>query len=94
MIIVAGPVYVDAAERDAYLDGCREVITAARATDGCLDFHLSADPIEADRINVFERWETVQAVQRFRGAGPSSEQAATIRDAAVIQFEIASSTPL
>ena len=94
MIIVAGPVYVDAAERDAYLDGCREVITAARATDGCLDFHLSADPIEADRINVFERWETVQAVERFRGAGPSAEQAAAIRDAAVIQFEIASSTPL
>ena len=94
MIIVAGPVYVDAAERGAYLDGCREVITAARATDGCLDFHLSADPIEAERINVFERWETVQAVERFRGAGPSPEQAATIRDAAVIQFEIASSTPL
>ena len=43
---------------------------------------------------MFERWETVQAVERFRGAGPSPEQAAAIRDAAVIQFEIASSTPL
>jgi quinol monooxygenase YgiN len=94
MIIVAGPIYLDATEREAYLDGCREVITAARAADGCLDFHVAADPVEADRINVFERWETVEAVERFRGSGPSDEQAATIRDAAVIQFEIASSTPL
>ena len=94
MIIVAGPVYIDAAERDAYLDGCREVITAARAADGCVDFHLAADPIEDDRINVFERWETVAAVEGFRGAGPSPEQAAAIRDAAVMQFEVASATPL
>lgn len=94
MIIVAGPVYLDAADRGEYLDGCREVITAARATDGCLDFHLSADPIEADRINVFERWETVEAVEKFRGSGPSGEQTAAIRDAAVMQFEVASATPL
>ena len=94
MIIVSGRIHVDPADRDAYLDGCRTVIEQARQAPGCVDFHLAADPIEADRINVFERWETVQAVERFRGAGPSPEQAATIRDAAVIQFEIVSSTPL
>ena len=30
MIIVAGSLRVDAESRDAYLDGCREVVTAAR----------------------------------------------------------------
>ena len=94
MIIVAGPIYLDPAERAAYLDGCQEVVTAARGTDGCLDFHIAADPIEGDRINVFERWETVEAVERFRGSGPAGEQTAAIRDAAVIQFEVASATPL
>jgi quinol monooxygenase YgiN len=94
MIIVSGPIYLVASERDAYLDGCREVIEAARAAEGCLDFHLSADPIEADRINVYEQWETVEAVEAFRGSGPSSEQATTIRDASVVQHEVASSTPL
>ncbi|MET0490555.1 MAG: antibiotic biosynthesis monooxygenase family protein [Acidimicrobiales bacterium] len=94
MIIVAGPIYLDPAERGAYLDGCQEVIAAARAADGCVDFHLAADPIEDDRINVFERWETVAAVEAFRGSGPSGEQAAAIRDAAVMQFEVASATPL
>ena len=58
MIIVSGALYLDESERDAYLDGCREVIEAARAAEGCIDFHLSADPIESDRINVYERWET------------------------------------
>jgi quinol monooxygenase YgiN len=94
MIIVSGSIDVDPAERDAYLAGCREVIEAARKAEGCLDFHLSPDPIEADRINVYEQWESVAAVEAFRGAGPSSEQAATIRDARVFQHEVAGSTKL
>jgi quinol monooxygenase YgiN len=93
-IIVSGPLYLDPSEREGYLAGCRAVIEAARAAEGCLDFHLSADPIEADRINVYERWESVDAVEAFRGSGPSSEQAAAIRDARVVQYEIAHALPL
>jgi quinol monooxygenase YgiN len=58
VIVVAGSVRVDAEARDAYLDGCREVVAAAREAPGCLDFALSADLLEPDRINVFERWES------------------------------------
>lgn len=94
MIIVAGALYVDAAERDAYLRECRDAITAARSAEGCIDFHLAADPIEPDRINVYEAWESVEAVEAFRGSGPSSEQTAAIRDARVFQHQIASSTRL
>ena len=94
MIIVAGPIHLEPAERDGYLDGCREVIDAARATDGCLDFHLAADPVDPGRINVFERWGTVEAVEAFRGSGPSDEQTATILGAAVVRYEIATATPL
>lgn len=94
MIIVAGKLYVDAADREAYLGGCREVIVAARQAPGCLDFHLAADPLEPDRINVYEQWESVEAVERFRGDGLSDEQGAAIRDAEVHQHEIASSTQL
>jgi quinol monooxygenase YgiN len=70
------------------------VIEAARSTDGCIDFHLAADPIEPDRINVYEHWETVEAVEAFRGSGPSSDQTAAIHDARMFQYEIASSTKL
>jgi quinol monooxygenase YgiN len=93
-IIVSGWLRVADAERDRYLAGCREVINAARSSDGCIDFHLSADPIEPDRINVFEQWESVGAVEAFRGSGPSDEQTASLRDASVWQHEIASSSKL
>ena len=92
MIIVSGAIYVDEPNRHAYLDGCREVIAAARVAAGCLDFHLTADPLEPGRINVYEQWESVDAVEAFRRSGPSAEQAAAIRDAQVFQHEVASST--
>jgi quinol monooxygenase YgiN len=94
MIIVAGPIHLVPGEREAYLDGCREMIEAARAADGCLDFHLAGDPVDPGRINVFERWETVEAVEAFRGSGPSDEDGAAILGAAVVQYQIATATPL
>jgi quinol monooxygenase YgiN len=94
MIIVSGWLRVDPAERAAYLDGCRAVIEQARQAPGCLDFHLSPDPLEPDRINVYEQWESAAAVEAFRGSGPSDEQGAAIRSAAVHQHEIASSDAL
>lgn len=94
MIIVSGPIHVDAEARDAYLASCRPVIEAARQAPGCVDFHLSADPLEPGRINVYEQWETVDAVEAFRGSGPSGDQEAQIRAANVVQHEIATSTPL
>jgi quinol monooxygenase YgiN len=89
MIIVSGKLYVDAEHRDQYLAGCVEVIEQARAAAGCLDFVLSADPLEAGRINVYERWESDAHLADFRGAGPEPEQAAAIRDAAVAKYRIA-----
>jgi quinol monooxygenase YgiN len=94
MIIVSGSIHVDEDARDAYLEGCREVILAARAAEGCLDFHLAADPIEPDRINVYEQWETAAAVEAFRGSGPSDDQSAAVTRASVAQHEVASTTSL
>lgn len=45
-------------------------MASARRTDGCLDFALSPDPLDAGRINVFERWASVETLGRFRGSGP------------------------
>jgi quinol monooxygenase YgiN len=94
MIIVSGAIHVDPDERQTYLDGCRTVIEQARAAPGCVDFHLSADPIEASRINVYEQWESAADVDAFRGTGPSDDQGASVRSAAVHQHEIASSRAL
>ncbi len=94
MIIVSGALYVDEADRESYVRDCREVIVAARESAGCIDFHLAPDPIEPDRINVYEQWESVEAVEAFRGSGPSSEQTAAIRDVRVHQHDISSSSTL
>ena len=94
MIIVSGKIYVESQDRDSYLEDCRELIELARVTRGCLDFQLSGDPIEVDRINVYEQWDSVADVEAFRGSGPPSAQSAAIRDAQVFQHEVTSSRQL
>ncbi|TDQ04988.1 putative quinol monooxygenase [Labedaea rhizosphaerae] len=86
MVIVAGRLYVD--DRDGYLAGCSEVVALARQAPGCLDFSVSADLVESDRVNVFERWESREAVEAFRGSGPTSEQLAAIRSASVSEYDV------
>ena len=88
MIIVSGELHVDVSERAGYLASCLIVIAAARSAPGCLDFHLSADPVVPGRINVYERWETDEQLMAFRGAGPDAGQQAQIRDAAVSRYRI------
>ncbi|MFR9778134.1 putative quinol monooxygenase [Micromonospora sp. MS34] len=88
MIIVAGTLYVDSAERDAYLASCVETVKAARSAPGCVDFAVSADLVEPGRINVYERWDTDEQLLAFRGSGPDQEQVAAIRGAEVHRFRI------
>jgi quinol monooxygenase YgiN len=62
----------------------------ARAARDCLDFVVSADPTEPNRINVYEQWESDTLLEQFRGAGPEPEQMAAIRDAQVAKYRIPS----
>ncbi|MEP7115772.1 MAG: antibiotic biosynthesis monooxygenase family protein [Ilumatobacteraceae bacterium] len=94
MIIVAGWLRVVPESRESYLETCRAVIAAARSAGGCIDFHLSADAIDPGRINVFEQWESVDAVASFRGSGPSDDQQSMILDPHVEQHDIASTVSL
>ena len=94
MIIVAGHLTVAPDNRGAFLADALTVITAARDAPGCVDFHLSADPIDPARINIFEHWDSTDAVEAFRGSGPSSEQQAAILGADVHQHTIAASIRL
>lgn len=74
MIIVAGHIQVDPAGRDAYLRDCVAVVEAGRAADGCLDFAISPDLVDAGRINVHERWTARAELEAFRGSGPPPTQ--------------------
>jgi quinol monooxygenase YgiN len=94
MVIVAGHITVEPQQREAYLAGCVRVVEQARAAAGCLDFAISADLIDPDRINIFERWASQAAVETFRGSGPSDEQGAAILSASVAEYDIADVRPL
>ncbi|MEW1584404.1 antibiotic biosynthesis monooxygenase [Micromonospora vinacea] len=89
MLIIAGSLRVEPETRDAYLSGCGPVIARARATAGCLDFLLAADPLEPGRIHVYERWESAEQLAAFRGSGPDDAQEAAILDADVQRYLIA-----
>jgi quinol monooxygenase YgiN len=89
VVIVAGHLVVRAAERDAYLAGCVDVVAQARRTSGCLEFSIAADVVEPGRVNIFERWESQDAVNAFRGSGPSEEQAIAITSASVVEYDVA-----
>jgi hypothetical protein len=68
---------------------CCDVVRLASVADGCLDFALSPDLLDPGRINIFERWQTLAALEAFRGSGPSGGQAPPILDVDVHQFEVA-----
>jgi quinol monooxygenase YgiN len=55
MVIVAGHTTVDPEQRESYLAGCVSVVEQARGTAGCLDFAITADLHDPDRVNLFER---------------------------------------
>ena len=93
-VIVAGHLIVAPAQRDDYLAGCVEVVRQARATAGCLDFALSADLVDAGRINILERWESRAAVEAFRGSGVDGEQSAAILDATVAEYDVGAARSL
>jgi quinol monooxygenase YgiN len=69
-VIIAGPVYVDPADRDRLVEGFRIIVERAREHPGCLDVSISPDSIEPGRVNVFEYWESEEALTAWRAKAP------------------------
>jgi quinol monooxygenase YgiN len=93
MIIIAGWLRVAPTDRARYLADCETVMRMAQSAPGCLDFILSADPIDPARIRVFERWESDDDLLRFRGTGPDADQTNQILDATVRKYRISTVEP-
>ena len=89
MIIIAGHLVVDPPKRESYLAGCVGVVAQARRARGCLDYAITADLVDAGRVNIFERWRSRADVEAFRGDGPSEGQRAAMLAAEVAEYDIA-----
>jgi hypothetical protein len=88
MLIVAGHLIVDPADREAFVADGRTAVEQARRTAGCLDFALTADTLDPARVNVFERWNSVEELMTFRGSGPDDGTGARILGADMNRYLI------
>jgi quinol monooxygenase YgiN len=91
-IIVSGTLRVDPKERDAYLQARVALLAHARKAAGCRDFSLTADLLDAGRINVYERWRSREDLLAYRaGDGPEPEHSIAVIAADVELHHISAS---
>ena len=93
MLIVSGRIYIAKGQREAFLAISKESTIAARRTLGCRDFVVAADPVEPDRVNIYEEWDSADRLEAFRGEGPGDQLIKLIESADVRRHVVASSGP-
>jgi quinol monooxygenase YgiN len=71
MIIIAGHTVTESGTRDAAIQAFGNMLERARKHDGCLDLSISADALNADRINVFELWRDRESLDAWRKVAKS-----------------------
>ncbi len=62
MIVVAGHLTIDPAQREAARSAIEEAVTATRAEPGNVDYRFSTDLDDPDRFNIIEVWESESAM--------------------------------
>ena len=87
MIIIAGTLRVDPGTREEYLTAASSATAMARSAAGCVDFAQSPDPLEPDRINIFELWDSDAQLEDYR-ALPSDGESPPILSADVKRYRI------
>lgn len=88
MIIVSGKIHVVAGSRGRFLEKSMPAMKLARGTRGCLDFVVAADPLEENRVNIHEEWNSESELHAFRGSGPGANIGALIESAHVTEHEV------
>ena len=87
VIIVGGRFEVDPEQRDAFLAERHEIMRTSRNEDGCLEYTFAADPLEPDRVILFERWES-QATLDAHLAAISPTSTVTPRSTSITVYEV------
>ncbi|HZU71378.1 MAG TPA: putative quinol monooxygenase [Acidimicrobiales bacterium] len=96
MIIVGGSFQLDASEREQFLAGRVELMRTSRAEPGCLEYTFAADPVDPERVVLFERWESQEALDahlaRLRLAPPTGGVAP--RSSTIAFYDVARERPM
>jgi len=98
MVIVAGVIEVAPDQREAFLAGRIDGMRTSRAEPGCLEYTLSADPVDPRRVVLFERWahqedlDTHLAAMQARPASPGTGVAP--KAASIFVYDVTGEQPL
>ena len=87
-IIVAGKLTIKPDSRDDFIQQSLEAISLARKNAACEDFSVSPDPIDRNRVNIFEKWQSRSALDDFRNAGPDSDMFSLVEAFDVKEYEV------
>jgi quinol monooxygenase YgiN len=76
-IIIAGYELVDARRRDGIVEAHRDLVSRARAFDGCIHVAITADSVDPERIDSVEVWRDAEAMEEWRrqAGAPDAEEA-------------------
>lgn len=87
-IIVAGNLKIKKGYRAEFIKGSTDVIIQARKAEGCNDFSVSEDAIDENRVNIFEKWSSRTALEKFRGSGPDNDTFSMVDSFNVQEYEV------
>jgi quinol monooxygenase YgiN len=97
VVIVGGAFEVDPEQREAFLASRHDTMRTSRAEPGCLEYTFSADPIDASRVLLFERWASQADLDAHLSAlrsGPSSGTGVVPKKASIVLYDVAGERPL
>ena len=88
MILVNGKLTIKDERRDEFIERSISSVIAAREARGCLDFSVSPDPLEVNRVNISERWTTQEELDSFRDSGPDDDLFDVVESFDVKQWKV------
>lgn len=94
MIIIAGYLIVDQADRDELVDAHADLVARARAFDGCIDLAISRDTLDPARINNLEVWRDAKALDSWRAQADPPPLGAEPHEVAMQRYDATDGGPL
>jgi quinol monooxygenase YgiN len=93
VLIIAGHVRVEVADRDRYVALHEDLVRRARAAPGCLDVAITADSVDPGRVNMMERWDSQEHLDAWRAVAHAPEADIPFVAEDVMLFEVADLRP-
>jgi quinol monooxygenase YgiN len=92
-VIVAGWCAVDPKKRDEVVESLKALVLRARRAPGCLDFAMTADPVDPKRLNLFELWRSEEDLRAWRAVAGHPKRITPLLRVAVRKHIIERSGP-